>query len=59
MYWPGIDNDIEIMISHCVQCQTHLPSHAKEPIVSKPRPSRPFEDIAADFFIMVASVTWL
>ena len=46
VYWPGIDNDIEIMVSRCVQCQTHLLSHAKESIVSKPRPSRPFAEIA-------------
>ena len=37
------------MVSQCTQCQTHLPSHPKEPLISKPRPVRPFQEIAADF----------
>ena len=49
VYWPGMDNDIDNMVSHCRQCQTHLPSHSKEPMKAKPRPSRPFEEHTADF----------
>ena len=30
-------------------CQDHLPSNAKEPIVNKQIPDRPFQQIAADF----------
>ena len=37
------------MVSQCVQCQIHLPSHPREPLISKPRPARPFQEIAADF----------
>ena len=47
--WPGLDNDIDNVVSQCKQCQTHLPSHPKEPLVNKPRPTRPFQEIAADF----------
>ena len=49
IYWPGLDNDIDNVVSQCKQCQTHLPSHPKEPLVNKPRPTRPFQEIAADF----------
>ena len=49
VYWPGIDNDIENVISSCVQCQACLPSHPQEPIVLKPVPERPFQELAVDF----------
>ena len=48
VYWPGIDNDIENVISSCVQCQACLPSHPQEPIVLKPVPERPFQELAVD-----------
>ena len=49
IYWPGIDSEIDNMVLQCTQCQTHLPSHQKELMISKPRPTRPFQEIAADF----------
>ena len=52
IYWPRLDNDIDIVVSQCTQCQTYLPSRPKEPLISKPRgprPARPFQEIAADF----------
>jgi len=49
VYWPGKDCDIDRVILTCKQCQDHLPSHPKEPIIMKPKPSRPFQEIAADF----------
>jgi len=49
LYWPGIDNDIDNLVTSCKQCQDHLPSNCKEPIISKPKPSRPFQQIAVDF----------
>ena len=49
VYWPGIDNDIENVITACQLCQYHLPSNPKEPIVSKPKPLRPFQEVAVDF----------
>ena len=56
IYWPRLDNDIDNAVSQCKQCQTHLPSHSKEPLVNKPRLTRPFQEIAADFFIMLDNV---
>ena len=49
VYWPGIDNDIDSTVLSCTQCQDHLPSNTKEPMISKPKPARPFQEIAADF----------
>ena len=48
VYWPGIDNDIDNVILSCKQCQDHLPSNPKEPIIQKPQPARPFQEIAVD-----------
>ena len=49
LYWPGMDNDIDNTILNCQQCQDHLPSNTKEPLVQKPKPDRPFQEIAVDF----------
>ena len=45
------------IVSQCTQCQTHLPSHPNQPMVSKPKPSTPFQEIAADFVTMLANAT--
>ena len=49
VYWPGLNNDIDNIISACKQCQDNLPSQPRETIIQKPRPSRPFQEIAIDF----------
>ena len=49
VYWPGIDNDIDNIILACKDCQDSLPSNPREPIVSKPTPKRPFQEVAGDF----------
>ena len=49
VYWPGIDNDIDNIILSCQLCQDHLPSHPKEPLMQKPKPLRPFQEIAVDY----------
>ena len=49
VYWPGIDQDIEMYIADCKFCQDSLSSHPREPIITKPRPSRPFQEVAVDF----------
>ena len=48
VYWPGIDNDIDNMIFSCKHCQDMLPANVKEPIMSKPSPQRPFQEVAVD-----------
>jgi hypothetical protein len=49
VYWPGMEVDIENTILSCKLCQDSLPSQQTEPIVLKPKPQRPFQEIAADF----------
>ena len=49
VYWPGMDNEIDNLILGCKMCQDSLPSHPPEPITQKPRPTRPFQEIAVDF----------
>ncbi len=49
VYWPGMDNDIDNITLTCKLCQDYLPSHPPEPMVEKKRPSRSFQEIAADF----------
>ena len=49
VYWPGLDHDITLTVNGCKRCQDDLPSHGKEPLIQKPRPERPFQEIAIDF----------
>ena len=49
IYWPGMDNDIDNLILAYQTCQDCLPSNVKEPLIHKPRPDRPFQEIAIDF----------
>jgi len=47
VYWPSLNNDIDNVISHCLQCQTHLPSNTWEPIIAKPCPARLFWSVGS------------
>ena len=49
VFWPGLDNDLDNIIFSCKHCQERLPSLSKEPILLKPKPTRPFQEIALDF----------
>ena len=48
VYWPGIDTDIDNTIQSCKKCQDVLPSNVREPMMTKPKPERPFQEIAGD-----------
>ena len=50
VYWPSITNDIRNVVRSCAECAERLPSHAPEPLLIDPPPSRPFERTAADLF---------
>ena len=51
VYWPGIDRDIENIVSGCSLCRSLLPSHANEPLwQDADTPSRVFESVSADYF---------
>ena len=38
-------------MSSCRQCQDHFPSNIKQPIIIKPNPTHPFQEITADFCV--------
>lgn len=46
VYWPGIDHDIDNVVLSCKKCQ---PANCKEPIIAKPLPPRPFQEVAGEF----------
>ena len=48
LYWPGIDKDIENYMQNCCHCQNRLPSNVKQPMINKPVPECPFQQVAAD-----------
>ena len=48
VYWPGIDTNIDNTIQSCKKCQDVLPSNVREPMMTKPKPERPFQEIAGD-----------
>ncbi len=54
MYWPGMNEDIENFVSTCKHCQDRLPRQQSEPLIQKPSPDRPFQEISMDF----ASYGW-
>ncbi|KAK3851886.1 hypothetical protein Pcinc_041496 [Petrolisthes cinctipes] len=59
IYWPGIDRDIENIVSGCSRCRPLLPSHPNEPLwQDSDRPERVFESVSADYF-HVAGRTYL
>ena len=49
IYWPNMNQDIQDFVSGCRHCQDRLPSNAQEPLVVRPAPDRPFQQIAVDF----------
>ena len=48
--WPSITNDNRNVVCSCAVCAERLPSHAPEPLLVEPPPSRPFECAASDLF---------
>ena len=59
VYWPGIDRDVEHIVSACPVCRTARPSQPREPMwQADPAPTRVFESVSADYF-HVAGRTFL
>ena len=48
MFWPEMAAQITDVVLNCHTCSTHQRRNAKEPLLSHPTPSRPWERIAAD-----------
>lgn len=52
-YWYGMTTDLSEFVERCKVCQKHQKSNAKEPMIVKPVPSKPWEIIASDIFTFV------
>ena len=50
VFWPGINQDINNVVSSCDACRKYLPSLPKEPLMADNTPTRVFETASADFF---------
>jgi hypothetical protein len=50
VYWPGINRDIETLISKCDTCQRHRYKQAKEPMLIPEMPTEPWQKVGTDLF---------
>lgn len=49
VWWPGITQDVKSVVAMCDHCQTHKPKQHREPLMTTPLPTGPWQRIAADF----------
>ena len=59
VWWPRIDNDIELCVSSCSNCQQHRHQPAKAPLHPWEWPARPWQRIHIDFAGPFLSSMWL
>ena len=50
VYWPGINRDIEHVVSSCSICQAHRHRQSSEPLMPHPVPQRPWQKLGVDIF---------
>ena len=50
VFWPGLTNDVRNVVVGCEICAKIIPSQQREPMMTDPSPTRPFESVAADIF---------
>ena len=50
VFWPGISNDIRLMVKDCDLCNHHQPAQLKLPIMQPDLPTRPWEELGTDVF---------
>jgi hypothetical protein len=50
LYWPGINSQIEEIVSKCDICQSLRRKQQKEPLIPHSVPARPWSKIACDIF---------
>lgn len=48
LYWPSMNNDIELMIDNCKICQRFRYSNIKEPLINHKVPDLPYEKLGMD-----------
>ena len=50
LFWPGINNDVENIVTTCVECCRYQKSQAKEPLIQIEIPKVPFTSTCSDLF---------
>ncbi|KAK3924093.1 hypothetical protein KUF71_002423 [Frankliniella fusca] len=53
VYWPGITNDIQTLISECRVCERHSAANYKEPLLPQKIPELRFEFMSRPFLVVV------
>ncbi|XP_028410312.1 uncharacterized protein K02A2.6-like [Dendronephthya gigantea] len=48
VWWPGIDREIETMVTSCLPCQSMAPKAVPEPLRPTPMPDKPWQDVHID-----------
>ena len=52
VYWPGINSDIEEMVSQCPICLRYRASNVREPMIAHDIPERPWVKVGADIMTL-------
>ena len=50
IFWPGMCSEIEKLIQGCLVCQEKQNANAKEPLLPRKIPERPWQVVASDLF---------
>lgn len=50
VYWPGINNQIDDVVSRCETCQSNRKKQQKEPLLPVEVPTGPWQVVACDLF---------
>eukprot|EP00118_Oscarella_pearsei_P022444 m.259637 g.259637 ORF g.259637 m.259637 type:complete len:258 (+) comp40426_c1_seq4:667-1440(+) len=50
LWWPGMSNEAEQLVSHCDVCARFAGRQTREPLQSTPLPEVPWEKVAVDLF---------
>ena len=52
LYWPGMDNQIEHLVSNCSTCLNHRNRQRRESMIRHPVPDAPWVKVATDLFTL-------
>ena len=52
MFWPNMNSQIADILSNCPACTEHQSSNTKEPMIAHELPERPWQNLAADLFML-------
>ncbi|XP_042345404.1 uncharacterized protein K02A2.6-like [Plectropomus leopardus] len=48
VWWPGLESEIQELVTKCPECMQTRPTQRKEPLMTTPLPQRPWQKIGAD-----------